>query len=80
MNEGKPYLKLVVFHRVPSLNRLFAMNPWERREEKVRTQNAFMSSLQASGEGSAILTTFVRNISSTASDTPDSSETTPAKT
>jgi hypothetical protein len=35
------FLRLVVRHPVPSVNRLFAMNPWQRRREKQATQAAF---------------------------------------
>lgn len=68
--DGLPgEIRLTVRHNVPSLNRLFAMNPWQRKKEKEKTQAAFMSALQVSGLGSAILTTFARNTSSTASAT-----------
>lgn len=56
-------IKLIVRHKVPSLNRLFAMNPWTRKKEKEQTQAAFMSALQASGADSSTLTTFARSIS-----------------
>ena len=69
-------LRLVVRHPVPSLNRLFAMNPWQRRREKLATQGAFASALSASGLDSAIQTTFARNILSIASATRGSSPTT----
>jgi hypothetical protein len=69
-------LRLVVRHPVPSLNRLFAMNPWQRRREKLATQSAFASALSASGFDPAIRTTFVQNISLIASATRDSSRTT----
>ncbi len=36
---------LVVRHRLPSLNRLFAMNPWQRLAEKRKTQVAFHAAL-----------------------------------
>ena len=66
-------IKLVVRHPVPSLNRLFAMNPWQRRREKLATQAAFASALSASALDSAIQTTFARNTSLIASATRDSS-------
>ena len=69
-------IRLVVRHPVPSLNRLFAMNPWQRRREKLATQAAFASALSASALGSAIQTTFARNTSLIASATRDSSPTT----
>ena len=69
-------IRLVVRHPVPSLNRLFAMNPWQRRREKLATQSAFASALSASGLDSAIQTTFARNTSLIASATRDSSRTT----
>jgi len=69
-------IRLVVRHPVPSLNRLFAMNPWQRRREKLATQGAFASALSASGLDSAIRTTFARNTSLIASATRDSSRTT----
>jgi hypothetical protein len=66
-------IKLVVQHPVPSLNRLFAMNPWQRRREKIATQAAFASALSASGLDSAIRITFARNTSLTAFVTQGSS-------
>ena len=69
-------IRLVVRHPVPSLNRLFAMNPWQRRREKLATQGAFASALSASGLDSVIQTTFARNTSLIASATRDSSRTT----
>ena len=66
-------IKIVVRHPVPSLNRLFAMNPWQRRREKLATQAAFASALSASGLDSATQTTFARNTSLIASATRDSS-------
>jgi hypothetical protein len=61
-----PIIKLVVRHPVPSLNKLFAMNPWQRRREKRDTQIEFVSVLLASELGSATLTTFAQNTSWTA--------------
>ena len=75
-NATENGLRLVVRHPVPSLNRLFAMNPWQRRREKRATQGAFASALSASGLDSAIQTTFARNTSSIASATRGSSPTT----
>jgi hypothetical protein len=69
-------IRLVVRHPVPSLNRLFAMNPWQRRREKLATQGAFASALSASGLDCATLTTFARNTSLIASGMRGSSETT----
>ena len=69
-------IRLVVRHPVPSLNRLFAMNPWQRRREKLATQAAFAFALSASGLASAIQTTFARNTSLTACATRASSRTT----
>lgn len=66
--------KLSVLHPVPSLNALFAMNPWQRRKEKLATQRAFMSALQASGVDSLTLTTFVRSTLLIASGMPASSK------
>ena len=74
-NATENGLRLVVRHPVPSLNRLFAMNPWQRRREKRATQGAFASALSASGLDSAIRTTFARNTSLIASATPGSSRT-----
>ena len=70
-------IRVVVRYPVPSLNRLFAMHPWQRRREKLATQAAFASALSATGLGSATLTTFARNTSLIASATPGSSRTTP---
>ncbi len=42
-NATENGIRLVVRHCVPSLNRLFAMNPWQRRREKLATQAAFAS-------------------------------------
>lgn len=47
MQKGSS-VKLVVYHPVPSLNKLFAMNPWQRRKEKKTTQCAFRDALSAS--------------------------------
>ena len=47
-NARENGLRLVVRHSVPSLNRLFAMNPWQRRREKRAAQGAFASALSAS--------------------------------
>jgi hypothetical protein len=69
-------IRLVVWRLVPSLNRLFAMNPWQRRREKLATQAAFASALSASALDSAIQTTFARNTSLIASATRASSRTT----
>lgn len=44
MNSSKP-IKLAVHHPVPSLNKLFAMNPWARKREKVKTQKAFHAAM-----------------------------------
>lgn len=57
--------KIVLFvrHHTPSLNKLFAMNPWQRKREKEETQRAFVSALRAADVGSATLTTFARNTS-----------------
>lgn len=71
--------KLVVRHPVPSLNRLFAMNPWQRRREKQLTQNAFAYALRDSGADYSILTTFAQNTLLIASNMPDSSLTIPLK-
>lgn len=38
-------IKLVLKHPVPSLNKLFAMNPWQRKKEKQKTQVAFHGAL-----------------------------------
>jgi hypothetical protein len=69
--DGQPKntqpIKLVVRHAVPSLNRLFAMNPWQRLAEKRATQYAFMYALSVFGESSATRITFVQNTLSTAS-------------
>ena len=62
-NATENGIRLVVRHPVPSLNRLFAMNPWQRRREKLATQSAFASALSASALASAIQTTFARNTS-----------------
>lgn len=68
--------RIVVRHPVPSLNRLFAMDPWQRRREKIATQCAFASALSASGAAFAIQITFARNTSWIAFVTPASSPTT----
>jgi hypothetical protein len=56
-------VKLTIKHPVPSLNKLFSMNPWQRKREKEQTQRAFMSALQASGAGLLTRITFARNTS-----------------
>lgn len=45
--EGPPWIELRVKHKVPSLNQLLAMNPWQRRKEKQKTQAAVLSALKA---------------------------------
>lgn len=52
--QGPPWIELRVKHKVPSLNQLFAMNPWQRRKEKQRTQAAVLSALKAAAEDSLI--------------------------
>src|ERR1044072_1644861 len=52
---------LEVHHPVPSLNKLFAMNPWQRKKEKVATQDAFLSALRALGDDSVIQITSSGN-------------------
>lgn len=69
-------IKFVVRHPVPSLNKLFAMNPWRRRREKKSTQTAFAYALRDSGFDSSTLTMFARNTSSTAFATRVLSQTT----
>ena len=48
--EGPPLITLIVKHKVPSLNQLFAMNPWQRKKERYRSQCAVMSALKAGVE------------------------------
>lgn len=55
---------LTVKHRVPSLNRLFAMNHWQRHREKKETQLAVQCALKATEPGSAIPTIWLENTSS----------------
>lgn len=71
--------KMVIYHTVPSLNRLFAMNHWQRRREKKATQAAFLSMLKASGADSSTTTICAQSFLSTAFATPGSSRTTPRK-
>lgn len=54
-------LKLVVKYKVPSLNRLFAMNHWQRAKERRKAHVALMYALMRTGHGSSILTTSARN-------------------
>lgn len=65
----KPF-KLVVRHSIPSLNVLFRMNPWQRREEKLKTQAAFLRGLESQAIADAYLTGTISredaNISATA--------------
>lgn len=69
-------MKIVVRHPVPSLNRLFAMTPFDRQREKKKTQAAFLFALEAIGADSSTLTTFARNTSLIASGMRGLSETT----
>lgn len=62
-------IKLVVRHRVPSLNELFRMNPWQRRKEKQETQSAMLSAYGAFDHDFATRTIFAQNTLSTACDT-----------
>lgn len=72
-----PYsCKLIIYHPVPSLNRLFGMNHWQRRREKKATQAAFLSMLKASGFDSWTTTICAASFSLTASATRSSSRTT----
>ncbi len=73
-NAGK--FVLVLKHPVPSLNRLFAMHPFERLKEKKQTQRAFLSALEASGADLLTRTTFVQNTWLIASDMRKLSQTT----
>jgi hypothetical protein len=63
---GVNEMKLVVYHPVPSLNKLFGMNHWQRQKEKKATQAAFRSALLALGDGYSIKTTLWENSPSTA--------------
>lgn len=51
-NPGE--FRIVVRHKVPSLNELFSMHPWSRYKEKRSTQVAFLSALKAADAGSSI--------------------------
>ena len=44
---------LVLKYRVPSLNRLFSMNHWQRRKEKQQAQLATLSALKAAAADSS---------------------------
>ncbi len=79
MSDGGNKTVLIVRYPVPSLNRLFAMNPWQRKKEKVATQNAFMSALSAIENGSATRIIFAESILSIASATRKSSRMTGQK-
>ena len=50
---GPLTLRLVVNHKLPSLNLLLAMNHWQRMTEKHVTQDAFLYALQASASDSS---------------------------
>lgn len=52
-------LKLIVRHPVPSLNKLFAMNHWQRHKERNQTQLALLSALQVSAKDLSIQTTLL---------------------
>src|SRR5689334_16104469 len=69
---GSPIIKLVVYHPVPSLNRLFNMNRWQRQKEKRITQAALLLALCPTEQGFSTQTTFVQSILSTAYGTLDS--------
>jgi len=57
-----------VEHAVPSLNKMFGMNHWQRRREKKDTQDAFQSSLRLIEDGCSTKTTYASNTSWTVSD------------
>ena len=75
-------IKLVVRHRVPSLNVLFAMSHWQRTKEKKATQAAFRSALRAieGGLSTPIIWRAGVNTSLIVADTQNSSPTTGSKT
>src|SRR6266446_10128875 len=62
-------LRLIVRHKVPSLNVLFSMNPWQRRKEKIATQHALLSALKVSAGASSIPITCAENFLSMLSGT-----------
>ncbi len=59
--------KLTIYHKVPSLNALLSMNPWQRKKEKVATQDAFLCALRALGDDFSIPIMSPPSISSTVS-------------
>lgn len=75
-------LHLVVWHPVPSLNKLFAMTQWQRCKEKKATQLAFRSALRAivGGFSTPIIWRAGVSTSLIAADTPSSSQTTVPRT
>lgn len=61
-------LILTVYHKVPSLNRLFSIGAMGRLREKRATQSAILSALLLTESENAIPTIFVANTSSMPSD------------
>lgn len=59
-------LKLVVKYRVPSLNRLFAMNHWERAKERRKAHLALLSALSPTDTRYLTQTTSAQRALSTA--------------
>lgn len=77
-----PSIKIVVLHPVPSLNKLFAMNHWQRSRERKATRAAFMSALRATAKDSLTQITSLEdaNTSLTACAMQGLSKTTDRKT
>jgi len=61
-------LRITLKYRLPSLNRLFGMNHWQRHREKKEAKRAFESWLRAGAAGSLTPTTSAPSTSSTSFD------------
>lgn len=62
-------LKLVVHYKVPSLNRLFKMNHWQRAKERSKAHLALLSALSPTEPSYLTQTTSAQKALSTAFDT-----------
>ena len=72
-------IRIEIAERVPSLNRLFGLNPWARKKLKEETFIAVASALLAKDVGCSTQITCASNILLMRSVTAKSSKTTPRK-
>ena len=77
--SSEPLVRLEVKGVPPSLNALFAMNPWGRMRAKKKIQAEFISALRSLGNDSSIQITSSQNITLIVSDIVDLFQTTVKK-